>query len=491
MSHRLLATAALVLAAALPRRRLRRDRAAVGQGLRPPRRRRLPAAVPQRRLHAEGQAHRRPGCGWRSAPSRRRATPTGCRSTRPTLNRMDGFSPGLGHPHEGPRPGDARGAAAHEPGRARPASAPTPAGTRRCCSSTRAPASASRSGPSSTATPRTRATACSRSTRRATSPRAGATSSSCAACARAAARRIKAPARASPRCATAPVRTKRYDRIFRTLKKAEVRRGARALPDLGLHRGQPPLAVGADARASATTPSRSSATATSPTASSQGSRAALHAAARPRSTATTRSTARAGARCSRATIEVPCYLDQPGCAPGARFNLGAGRHPRPAAGQRTRGALLLRRAAHRDRRRARRACRSTATGCWAATARSSRTRTCPAMAEEHDIVFCATPWNGHVERGHPQRRQRAAGPRQDAVDRRPAAAGHARRALPRAADDPPAGPGRQPAAPAGRAADRPHRPPLLRRQQPGRDHGRRADGRRARLHPRGARRPRP
>ena len=73
--------------------------------------------------------------------------------------------------------------------------------------------------------------------------------------------------------------------------------------------------------------------------------------------------------------------------------------------------------------------------------------------------------------------------------RRPAPAGAAQRALPGPADDPP-GRLRQRPRPSTRrrhardaVGDRPERA-LLQRQQPGRDHGRRADRDRARLHPR-------
>ena len=259
-------------------------------------------------------------------------------------------------------------------------------------------------------------------------------------------RRIKA----RRRFARAARRRRAHDALRPHLPDAEEGGGApraRALPDLGLHRGQPPLAVGADARASATTPSPSSATATSPTASCRAPRRASRS-ARPRSTATTRSTARAGARCSRGRSRSRATSTSPGAPRARRFNLGTDglpaqlpgnvlvAHffcvvPRTATAGRARAGVALRPRAARQRPRGPLEPRPPGHG------RGAR----------HRLLRDAV--EGHVERGHPQRHQRAAGPRQDAVDRRPAAAGHAQRALPRAADDPPAGPGRQPAAPAG------------------------------------------
>ena len=79
-------------------------------------------------------------------------------------------------------------------------------------------------------------------------------------------------------------------------------------------------------------------------------------------------------------------------------------------------------------------------------------------------------------------------------DHRPPPAGAARRALPRAADDQPERLHDQRSLPPGRhavdAVGARHQPPLLQRQQPGRDHGRRADGDLAGLHARVARRAR-
>ena len=95
-----------------------------------------------------------------------------------------------------------------------------------------------------------------------------------------------------------------------------------------------------------------------------------------------------------------------------------------------------------------------------------------------------------VQPGHRQRDLRAAGHRAHADDRRPPPAGDAELPVPGAAHAPPAGAGRPPGLPGGRALAAGHAPPVLRRQQPGRHHGRRADRVRPGLHARGPRRAR-
>ena len=375
MSHRLLATAALVLVAALP--------AAASAATAPPSgpgcdRLDDAACLLPFPNDAFTRKDRHTATGLRLAlgpkQTPRNADGVAHRPDRPQPHGR--LQPGLRHPH-------ARSPAWRRPGRWRARTRSGSPGWRAYARRVRAGAaprrahraSASRSGSSSTATPRTRATACSRSTRRATSPRAAATSSCCAASGppRAAASR---PGGASPRCATASCARARYDRIFRTLKKAEVRRGPGLFLTWDFTVASRALAVGAHAPHPRRRLRRSSATATSATAScrARAPRFTLGEASLNGDDAKYR--ARWG-KVLEGTIEVPCYLDQPGCAPGARFNLGRGRPARPAAGQRPRGALLLRRAAHGDRRTRRRGCPSTATACSAATARSSRTPTSP------------------------------------------------------------------------------------------------------------------
>ena len=142
--------------------------------------------------------------------------------------------------------------------------------------------------------------------------------------------------------------------------------------------------------------------------------------------------------------------------------------------------------------RGRRARRSTGTACFgtagevgsalAEDARQSRTASSSARPTRSACRNEDVPQ--HV--GDPQR------PLQVPRARRPAPAGPAQRALPGAADDPARRLRHQRGLPRRRddveqRLDDRHQRPLLQRQQPGRDHGRRADGGRAGLHPRFAR----
>ena len=187
------------------------------------------------------------------------------------------------------------------------------------------------------------------------------------------------------------VRTKRYDRIFRTLKKAKVRRGPglfltwdftvasrRSLSERMLGIRDDAFAQLGDRDLADGVVQGSAPRFTLGEASLNGDDARFR--------------ARWG-KVLEGTIEVPCYLDQPGCPPGARFNLGKDGIPAQQPGN-----VLV---AHFF-------CVVPRTATADAPARVSlyghgllgsdrevlSNPDLPAMAEEHDIVFCATPWKG-------------------------------------------------------------------------------------------------
>src|SRR4051794_15675881 len=187
------------------------------------------------------------------------------------------------------------------------------------------------------------------------------------------------------------VRTKRYDRIFRTLKKAKVRRGPglfltwdftvasrRSLSERMLHIRDDAFAQLGDRDLGDGVVQGSAPRFTLGEASLNGDDAKYR--------------ARWG-KVLEGTIEVPCYLDQPGCAPGARFNLGADGLP-----SQLRDNVLV---AHFF-------CVVPRTATADAPARVSlyghgllgsdrevlSNPDLPAMAEGQDIVFSAPPWKG-------------------------------------------------------------------------------------------------
>ena len=219
----------------------------------------------------------------------------------------------------------------------------------------------------------------------------------------------------------------------------------------------------------------------------QGRRRASDARRRPRSTATTR-IPRPPGQGARGDDRRPLLPRPARVRPGSRFNPRPGRpcrRPRRATCSWRTSAASCRASATAGPRP--RGCPSTATGCWATTARSCDPNL-PAMADEHDIVFCATRG-----RGCPTRTSRnAVSVLQDLGQMPRSPTGCSRGCstpLPRAADDPPAGARHSTALLPPTAGPSSTRATSLRRQQPGRDHGRRADGLRARLHPRRPRRP--
>ena len=133
--------------------------------------------------------------------------------------------------------------------------------------------------------------------------------------------------------------------------------------------------------------------------------------------------------------------------------------------------------AHGDRRRAGAAVPLRPRPARQRPTRSSTSPTCRRWPTSTTSCSARRRGSGMSDEDIPQRRQRAAG-LSAGCRRSPTACSRAcsNALLPRPADGPPAGPGD--ASPLLQQDGRPivrHRPTLLRRQQPGRDHGRRAD----------------
>jgi hypothetical protein len=99
------------------------------------------------------------------------------------------------------------------------------------------------------------------------------------------------------------------------------------------------------------------------------------------------------ARVVEGTVEVPCYLDQPGCGPGSRFNLGRGGLPVQLPGNvmRAHFTCVVPRAATAD---APARLSLYGHGLLGSDREVLSNRGLPQMAQDHDIVFCATPWAG-------------------------------------------------------------------------------------------------
>ena len=101
------------------------------------------------------------------------------------------------------------------------------------------------------------------------------------------------------------------------------------------------------------------------------------------------------------TVKVPCYLDQPGCPPGSKFNFANAwdRTPTQIPGNTIDAQLHLQHPARGRRRSGREAAparRSTATACSGAPSEVNAGNV-QAMSAEHNFVFCATPWIGMSE----------------------------------------------------------------------------------------------
>jgi hypothetical protein len=187
------------------------------------------------------------------------------------------------------------------------------------------------------------------------------------------------------------VRTQRYDRVFRTLRRAGVARdhrlflawdftvaGERSLSERMLRIRDDAFAQLGDRRLG--------------DSRVQGRPPAFTLTERPL-TGPDAGLAQRWARVLEGTVEVPCYLDQVGCGPGSRFNLGRGGLPAQLPGNvmRAHFTCVLPRAA------------TAATparlslyghGLLGSDREVLSNRGLPRMAQEHNLVFCATPWAG-------------------------------------------------------------------------------------------------
>jgi hypothetical protein len=93
------------------------------------------------------------------------------------------------------------------------------------------------------------------------------------------------------------------------------------------------------------------------------------------------------------TIEVPCYLDTAGCGPGSRFNLGPGGLPKQLPGNVVQAHFycVVPKAAKPG---APARLGLYGHGLLGSDKEIVTNPDVPKMAEEHDFVFCATPWAG-------------------------------------------------------------------------------------------------
>ena len=93
------------------------------------------------------------------------------------------------------------------------------------------------------------------------------------------------------------------------------------------------------------------------------------------------------------TIEVPCYLEAPGCGPGSRFNLGADGLPAqlPNNVMRAHFLCVVPKAATPE---APARLSLYGHGLLGSDREVITNPGIPEMAQDHDFVFCATPWAG-------------------------------------------------------------------------------------------------
>ena len=191
------------------------------------------------------------------------------------------------------------------------------------------------------------------------------------------------------------------------------------------------------------------------------------------------------------TFQVPCYLDSPGCEPGGGFSYASRRSNIPVrsdTAQLPHRALLLQRAVGGLARRTARSTCSTGTACSASGDQVFSESDIQRMAERHNAMYCATDWTGmnvpsvpfavEVLKNLSLFPKFADRLQQGLVDQLYLGQ----------ADAAPERPRVRAGVPAGRPADLRQLEAALRLEQPGRDHGRRADGARARLPERRARR---
>ena len=180
------------------------------------------------------------------------------------------------------------------------------------------------------------------------------------------------------------------------------------------------------------------------------------------------------------TVEVPCYLDQPGCPAGSRSPRAkrpAGAHP----------GNVSRRQLHLQHPRSVTSATPGRLSLYGhglfGSAGEVNSISQLQIASEHKVVLCASDWIGMSGGDVPTRSRscRTCRPSRSW----PTASSRLRQLpLPRARDDPPEGAQLEPGVlGCRRAADR-HAQALLLRRQPGRYRGRGADRGRARLHAR-------
>ena len=218
-------------------------------------------------------------------------------------------------------------------------------------------------------------------------------------------------------------------------------RAQRPLRGLGLHRRERAHAVLPDARTSATTPSRGLGDTNLGDLKVSGALAEVQGQQGHDFTPCGTDGCQTGEddviqRRVEGTVEVPCYLDQPGCPAGSRFKLGADGHAGAHAGQRLRTPTSSATSRARSPRPRPGGSRSTATGCSAARARSTASAASRSRAE-HRVVLCATDWIGMSGGDVPNTITILQDLSRFPDARRPPPAGHPRLPLPRARDDPP------------------------------------------------------
>ena len=195
------------------------------------------------------------------------------------------------------------------------------------------------------------------------------------------------------------------------------------------------------------------------------------------------------ARRVKGTFTVPCYL-APDCAPGGRFQLDTrGAPTRHGDWTANFDCIIPRSAVQGTPSPARPSLYGH--GLFGSAAEVSSGPQAE-LANTYNFVLCATDEIGMSQGDLPNTAGILQRPVRVPRARRPAPAGAAQRALPGAGDDPSSGLQQRSRLPRQRHPGHPfgdqQEPALLRRQQPGRDHGRRPHRRVAGLHARGARR---
>ena len=184
-------------------------------------------------------------------------------------------------------------------------------------------------------------------------------------------------------------------------------------------------------------------------------------------------------------VTVPCYLDQPGCPPGSRFRLGPDGLPRQTPGNTHEANFICNIPRSVGLGAPGAACRSTATACSAAPARSTASAACRSRASTGSC--CAPPTGSGCRAATCRTRSRSSRTSRAS----PTLADRLQQGmvnflfLGRAMIHPQGFAANAAFRDAGGLADR-HAPALLLGRQPGRHRGRRAHRGGARLHALGA-----